>query len=327
MSYETKSMSNFSGVDQLQETLNDLKLLIAEPGGDKHELNVGERIELLTPVIREIAIAHSWGVDLTKINKAIEKTKIPAADVWFVAIAENRKMKLRETVFQCDFSDLNKVRDASYVDLGVSRSKALMSRRDGFDLAVFLVLGRELQPGALKPYRFGTILASVSYEIRPARLGNGIRPRPLTPEVAELHMLADKTVLFVDQRSDLLSANNLDDAVAIYVDEELLRIIGTNRSSESKVIQRDLVIDSLKQLVFMMSRELAQNPNTGDLPDSAVIDVFEFQLSKILPKRKRFDRQELIKKIEDSPAVIASMFSNLDSHRSSIVKLIVGEEE
>jgi hypothetical protein len=80
-------------------------------------------------------------------------------------------------------------------------------------------------------------------------------------------------------------------------------------------------------MVYMLSAELREVHGSGECPESAVLDVIENQLFNVLPKRDHFSRKTLIQKIVEKPGVIASMFSNIDAQKKSIIKLVVGEGE
>ena len=133
--------------------------------------------------------------------------------------------------------------------------------------------------------------------------------------------------MFVSQDSDLLTAESLDEALSIYIDEKLFSDLGAIKSKESRLVQTNLAVHAIGQVVYMTAAEL-HNMSTmsEDVAESVIFD-FIFRSYKTVDADKGLTKEEFFDRMRRRPANIAAALTASKSVAESLRKLVSPEED
>jgi len=188
------------------------------------------------------------------------------------------------------------------------------------------VLNRDIEHLPFRPRRLGTILAQESFSITPSKIGQGLRPKPMTSDVITVHGLKKGSLLYVYAEGSLLDAETLDGVISVYLDEEIFNSLGVTRTPDSKLLQTILALDTLVQLVYLISAELNQNEGLEpDLDDSVVIMFMVDQLKQVLGKDAP-PTDRVVQLLRNDPQRVAALLSGAKGIQSLLKSWIIGTD-
>jgi len=328
MSAESPVIRNFKGLDKYESLLSELRLVVNKGYGDVFELQSDEALAVSLPDFRDLGLTlkFSGGVDDIEsgLQSASAASGISSEDVDFVVVAESGFLRNREILFRISVSALTTKHEI--IPWKAVRSDTLSDRRHGFDLNSFFVLNKEIPVKPLRPHRLGTVLARSSFGIKTNRIGSGLLPLPLTEEVRAQNGLPRNTLLFVDQFGELFDSEGLDEAINVYIDEEIHSDLGRLRTKEAKLFQSSFAIQALGQLVYLASAELASLEINEDLANSPVGRFLHSQVTKVTGK-KSSDGKSTLELIRSKPSVVAAQLTAQYKLREQTRNFFVVEDE
>ena len=323
MSAESRLLRNFSGLKSIEDLTEKVTLSVDQGYGQVVELET-DNTQFVSPSdLRELGLQIKGNFDLTTLLTAIGEIGIAASDVDFLVIAENNFLKDRTIIYHKPSLEVQPV--IQLFQRGQEREITLLDKRHGFDIAIFFVLNKELPAVALRPRRLGTILASTSFSLRVNRLGNGLIPKPLTEEVLKRADLPKGSMLWVEQENSFFDSDSLDDAVSIYIDEEIHSDLGRLRTRESRVIQTEFALMSLAQIVLLVGNELSNVEISKYHTDSIFGDFLFTQVHNVL-KAKAGDVNQVLSQIKSNPTRIAALITAQLDFKRKLRSLLIEEE-
>lgn len=338
MSAETPKIRNFKGLSGFEALAKGLRLIVNKGYGDVIELQPFDSMTVSPPDFRDLGLSLKFEVtdggaeengpkaeSLTlKMNSAAELADLDPADVDLVLVAESGFLRSREILGK--FSVL-KVEDRQ--DLASwkgPRPEVMMDKKHGFEISAYFVLNRELPAKALRPRRLGTILAESSFGVRPNRMGSGLLPQPLTDEVRAQNGLSKGTVLFVEQRGELFDSESLDEAIAVYIEEDIHSDLGRLRTREAKLLQASFAIQGLGQLTYFAALELGSGPINEDQVNSPVGRFLHSQMKKVFGDKAK-DGWTSLEMIRSNPGKVAAQLTAQFKLKEQYRNLLIMEEE
>jgi hypothetical protein len=323
MSTETPRVRNFIGLDDLEKLTNCFELAVNLGFGNQFSIQNGEVAPVVPGDIRDIGLSLNTKTDTAQLLEAIGNAGLKAEEVSLYVIAEGRFLKNRDLIFGAPVLHLED--SISLSQWKGPRPDSMNDRKHGFELQVVFALNKSIEHVPLRPRRLGTILADASFGIKPTKIGEGFTPLPLTDEV-RADRLPKGTILWVEPLGELFEAENLDDAVSIYIDEDLHNDIGTLRTKESRTIQVQLALEALAQIVFLAAAELA-NREITDSDEQSVFGQYLFsQLQKVAGSRISTPRDALLI-VKNEPTTVAAQFTSQARYKSMVQTLLRGDGE
>jgi hypothetical protein len=191
----------------------------------------------------------------SRLRRALEEQELSANWIDLAVLLSTPKLKiveaLRYPLIDLDALDLQ-------LDLVTSdhRPVPLRTPVSGCNVEVCIVLSKSLEPVSLKPWRQGTWLARIKFALRTDLAEPGFVPIPLTAQDRVRLGLSDDTVRFVKVEESPLERGVGDDAVSVYVDQELLaQLTALPLSPASKSFQRQLFLDAVAAIVTSALRQ------------------------------------------------------------------------
>jgi len=324
MSSETPIIRNFKGLGGFEALIRQSGLIVNQGYGNSATLEVGDTITIPAVELRGLGMSIEVPWSDSERDKAILESGLTAEDIDLVVIAESGFLKNRDVLKVINISNVQKLEIlVGYMKI---RDDVLLDKRHGFNIHLFLALNKQIPHIPLRPRRMGTILAQAEFAIRPTKLGNGLRPKPLTEEIISQYGLSKTSVVFVAQETSLLETDAIDEAVSIYLNEELFNSLGQLRSPEAKLLQTVFAIDALKQIIYLVSKELGKEQIRQTDIDSTIVTFLHQQLVAAQGKNAA-TKAENAKMIKDEPNQAAALVSSLKTQKASFMALISGEEE
>lgn len=325
MSTESPAIRNYNGLEGLEELLHNTQLRINLGYGSVQMLGSGERVSLMPSEIRTVGLSLCLQCEVSEFGTAVSLASLKLSEVDLVVIAENGFLKDRYVLLQRHLDELDET--IELVAHNRLREHALLDKKHGFTIQVYLVLNKEIEHLPFRPRRLGTILAQESFSISPSKIGQGLRPKPMTSDVIALHELKKGSLLYVYAEGSLLDAETLDDAISVYIDEDIFNSLGVTRTPDSKLLQTIFAIDTLGQLAYLISGEL--NGLEGirlELEESVVVVFMVEQLQKILGKNV-LSAERVVHLLKSEPQKVAALLSGAKGIQSSLKSWIIGTEE
>lgn len=338
MSAETPKIRNFKGLSGFEALAKSIRLIVNKGYGDIIELNPFDSMTVSPPDFRDLGISLIFdgakgGAEegeekeetlIRKMRSAAELADLDPADVDLVLVAESGFLRSREILGKLPVSQVEGRQELA--PWKGRRPDVMMDRKHGFDIGAYFVLNRELPAQALRPRRLGTILAESSFGIKPNRMGSGLLPQPLTDEVRSNNGLAKDTVLYVEQRGDLFDSESLDEAVAVYIEEELHADLGRLRTPEAKMMQASFAIQALSQVVFFAARELGSASVKENQVNSPVGRFLHSQMKKVFGEEVK-NGETSLEMIRTNPGRVAAQLTAQSKLKMQYRNLLVIEED
>jgi hypothetical protein len=325
MSTESPAIRNYNGLEGLEELLHNAQLRINLGYGTVQMLQSGERISLMPSEIRTVGLSLCLNCEVSEFNAAAALASLKLTEIDLVVIAENGFLKDRQVLLQRHLGQLEET--IEIVAHNKIRDHVLRDKKHGFTVRTYLVLNKDIEHLPFRPRRLGTILAQESFSISPSKIGQGLRPKPMTSDVISVHGLKKGSLLYVYAEGSLLDAETLDDAISVYIDEDIFNSLGVTRTSDSKLLQTIFALDTLVQLAYLVSAELNDQEGIGpDLEDSVVVVFIFEQLQQILGKNV-LNAERVVHLLKSDPQKIAALLSGARGVQSSLKSWIMGTEE
>lgn len=325
MSFEAPVLSAFEGIESLEAVASQIRLVVSRGYGQAERLEDGETLRLPSAEIRQVGLKLDFSDLAETLVQATKKTHMSPEDLEVVVIGEGRFLKDRHILGQMPISSVEK--DWTLLEYGKIRHDALRDKRHGFAIHCFVVLAHKLAPEPRRPRRLGTIVGQSTYRVFVSPLGSGLRPKPLSSQILKDNRLPKGTLMFVSQDSELLSAESLDEALSIYIDEKLFSDLGAIKSKESRLVQTNLAVHAIGQVVYMTAAELHNmSAMSEDVTESVVFD-FLFRSYKTVSADKGLAKEEFFDRLRRSPANVAAALTASKSVAESLRKLVSPEED
>lgn len=225
------------------------------------------------------------------------------SDINFVAMVRDQKTStLHEVEVLSVTNGLDIGSEIKLIGRQDSRCRIMVNRYTGFKFEFYLVLGSDIQPRPLKPNKHGSILAKNDYYIDVVNKSGGLSPFPLTKEIREMNDLPGSTWFWVEQIGDsLLEAASLKDAFRIYVDEELLTLMGRMSGSARAITLNSVISAAMTQIIYGASTELGQTGNEDFKFEDNSSAVLRMLFKKFTKVDNELTRDGFVALLRDKP--------------------------
>jgi hypothetical protein len=228
-----------------------LKHSVVRVGADLIE--TGGSLVLEEDVFLRSNVSLSLASDASAIAKAMQAAgsdlaslELELDDLSFAVVLSSGYLKIAEFQLQMPLSQLATA-GPNLLLSGPPRPAALRSPRAGCQIEALIHLSRERPRRPLRPWRYGTWIASARFGILTQHAFTGFTPKPLTPEKkAELRLPA-KTVRYITLGgASPVEEGVAEDSVEVWFDADLLAKMSANpRSKASVALQRQLFVDAI----------------------------------------------------------------------------------
>lgn len=325
MSKENPLVSNFRGLDKLQEAMDELQLIVND-NGIRHTLGAEtNELTIDDQSIPQLGISIGLPVDRQRKLDAVNGAGIEADKVDLVLVAEDPFLKERACIFSGPFDDVPF--EEEIYRRGARRVKALENTREGIRIYASLILNSSIAPLAGRPHRQGTKLATLDFRIKGYPVSGVIDPRPLSDEIIKRFGLSRKTQLFVDITGDLTGTESVPDTVTVYVDPKLLSALMTRRSGiEYEFVATNLAIVAMQQIAYCLSNELAQDKSfVWDDDERPILALMRDRLNEVARVgESKLTKDSTVEMLRDSPNVAASLLTGLSNFNRDARNLVFG---
>jgi hypothetical protein len=257
MNSESRVIRPYAGVERLQHCLDEVGLAV---GGEEIDAS-GQRIltaekYISLPVSVVLADDEKELAALRLgISDGLDELELDPTAVALVLIVYSTRLKRADVVLHHSAAKLDELPERVPIPSGIDRPPGLRAPFGGCRIELYLCLAQQLEHTALKPWRLGTWLARATFDLRTDLGEFGFTPRPLTPQLRDEFGLPEKSNRYVSVDSPTLPGVG-EDAVGLYVDEELLGQIAEFENTPGSIaLQRQLFLDALTAIVVESTRE------------------------------------------------------------------------
>jgi len=241
---EQYSVRPFKGLTDVSQILKPVRLAVK---GNDHQPGA---VVLPEEELVESQLTVRIPVSADSVLAAIESTGIPEVDCKLVVVANANGLRASTVIAQMPV-------DAFTDEVVIDRSTMplVLQNKSGFKLTVAIVLLTQLQPVPMRPHLAGTWLAKETWSLSPERDVSAFNPSPLTDEIRESLRLPEGTLNFVEVSESVIHAENLDDEIAVYLDEAALNTLLANPDDPvARQMQADLAATTLSVVAAEMIR-------------------------------------------------------------------------
>ena len=145
----------------------------------------------------------------------------------------------------------------SPVVLDLNGDRSIFESPSGFDVRIILYLSEDLEPQGFRPHKWGTWLSIATFSIAPFSSMSRFSPIPLDESQRKYLGLPKECMSYVEVVEDLIEVDSLEDAISVFVDISILRLLQENpKEPLALYVQLDLVMSTLNAIVFAVARQL-----------------------------------------------------------------------
>ena len=300
---EGEVIKPFAGLDFFEELIQGSSMVISSARGEV-QIYPSNPYSVSSLALDSSAFVFKFNKTSEEIGAICNKAGFAPSDIDVVAIVRDQKTStLHEVEVISITNGLNAGSEIKIVGRQDSRSRIMVNRYTGFKFEFYLVLGKDIQPRPLKPNKHGSILARAEYFIDVVNKSGGLSPFPLTKEVREMNDIPGSIWFWVEQLGDsLLEAGNLKDAFRIYVDEELLTLMGRMSGSARAIALNSVISAAMTQIIYGVSSELGQSGNEDFKFEDNSSAVLRMLFKKFTTVDDELTRDAFIALLRDKPS-------------------------
>lgn len=276
---ERYTVRPFDGLDEADEVLAAVRLIVGDVAHEAGSVSV-DPAALTSDDFAVVLPAPD------QLVMALAKTPVSAMDCSLVVVASGRTHRVADVLLR--EYPVASAKHATTFSLVSSASGLSLRDAGGWDVTVAVVLEHGLNEVALQPHRPGTWLARRDFRVVPERDETSFSPQELTDDVRQLYGLPKSAPSFIAVEADtLLHADSVADAITVYLDRDILRLLQANQSDAvAQQMQAQLAVETMLVIVRSVFAELGAagvgNVATSDLDSfPAVKRLFE-RLARML---------------------------------------------
>jgi hypothetical protein len=252
---ERVTIRPFEGIHDTESVLKSVHLLLGDASYEAGPVVVDD--ETLGKAALNLVLPEP-----DQLLQALKQTSVPAPTCALLVMGTSRTHRASTVLLKERLT-----KDASYpTELILNRADADLVLRDraGFRITVAVVLLENIPPAPLKPNTAGTWLGRAVFNVSPEKQETSFSPEELTEEVRRANDLPEGVLRFITF-DDLLGAEDLSDAVRVYVEPGVLRWMLNNESDPVAIQQQiELAImayDSTAQEIVREIRTEYKDPD------------------------------------------------------------------
>lgn len=309
---ERVTIRPFEGIRDTESVLESVRLLI---GGDYHEAgSIVVEAEALGKAALQLDLPAQ-----AELRQALKETSVPPKNCALVVIGTSRTHRASTVLLKERLT-----KDASYQpELTVSREASLIfGDLAGFTITVAVVLLDSIPPAPLKPNAAGTWLGRADFAVSPERQETSFSPEELTAAVREAYELPEGAMRFITFDDDLLAAEDLSDAVRVYVESDVLQWLRNDAEDPVSMQQQvdlaimayDATAQELVRQIRVEHQDLEKFLTESDVePYPAVHRFFEHLAAKC-----RLSLTDVLRMASDSKMIRPYLEANFDASKYTL---------
>lgn len=302
---ERRTVRPFAGISAFEDVLKPVRLQIGQ-------VEVGSNYSIPDHAFRNLALKLYLPLNFEELANAVKSMDLKVTDVDLVVFATG--LTFKKTVLVSRWTILKDPNFTDVITFGSAESpQTFGDSNKGFDLSVALVLNKKLGAKILRPYLPGTWLAKRDYSVKPERLQSSFAPTPMdSTKKSELKIPAS-SLIYLDIRDAVTVATEMEEALTLYVDAQLLGILQSSSSPVSRAITTLIAREAISSLVHTASSNLKQMGELG-----------EEQLLESMLETKPIIWQVLLQVERDSKKIFlaSDMLGLLNSNPEKVITII-----
>lgn len=311
MNTEQPVLRPFEGMDQLQAIAAGIMLIVEVAGDDPARLLNGATYRSEFADLRKLGLALKFDFQKVALDVALSQAKLGREEIKVLVVIDAPFLRNRQTIDLGEITNLDKTHVLCSKD--DDRNPVFKDRRHGFNVEINFVLAVDKKIRPLSPYRKGSVLASVSFAIKPLKDGLGLTPRPLVEDERRRLRVPATTEIFIEVFDELLKIETFDGNVTIWMNEDLYEIC-RQKPKQSEYYLKAAANHTLIQIVYLVSAELKET-----LPDALhdieqnppmVINLLNREFKK-LHANTMLRGTSFVSVLRSKPEKIAGVFSGI----------------
>jgi len=321
---ETRTVRPFIGMDRLESQLSRTVLRVNGKAVMKREYFGEEEFE-------DLKIALTFDLDSGALALTAEEMGLSIGDFRLAVVARSLTIgnwvELRNWQLETDeIEDL----DFHSQDL----PNVFCDVRSGFEIVCALVLAKQRPQAPLEIYEKGTWLSLMEWKILPDREVSSFAPKGMDAKIKKDLNLSSKAVIFVEAKSESLwTARTLDEALTVWVDEDLLNMTMRQNSGTATMTEIFLARIALEALVNHVSRSLSREKSSMEAVsrqielkeiDENVFTSFLKKVHKVIGTNETLE--ETLQQVVSEPAMVVSKMESAVDLRADLKRLLLKED-
>lgn len=306
---ERRTARPFEATDNAQNSLERTRLMIGERALDNGMTDTVEIGEVADGASLKIVI------DRAAIQALCKEWGIKVADISVVWMVEARVLNLlHHQIAPVNWSSRDDAHDTIAVAFPDWALEAMGRARLGVRLYVVLNRDRKTAPAG-QPTAKGSVIASWSVSIDQPAPTHWFTPRALTNEQRELLQSQSQTRISPSTQiyirvENLLQPGPISDAVTVYLDPEIARLLDLVRVSPAvKMLESRIAYDVLERILDSIHEEL------NDVSPSDLTAVAAWPFLRLLAEQVGIEPAEVLERIQTRNT------SEMEALRSHLQKL------
>ena len=262
----------------------------------------------------------TFDIDPEKAQSASDAANLDPKDLLFTVVLRGAFLKETAVIWSQQLSELissggHLTRDISVADY----PHILQDSFGGFQIIYAVLVGRELDEQDLRPSAIGTWLLHEAISVQPIRSKSQFRTEPMSTDDKLQFRIPTTAATFVEIRESIATAEQLDSAATLYIDEHLYSFLNEQgRTAASQQVMMSIVIDFFMTLISHAVQRLAQSidfesgEELNSLSDSSVLHYLLSRLADRSGQSVEFFLQELLRNPQILRSYLEAYYSELD---------------
>lgn len=278
---ESRTIRPFEGLGLAEEIFSKTTLLI-----DNKEYEMGS---ILLPMsqVKTGFFSLKSNTTLMELQKACDDAGVPHESARYVIYARSRMLRRSTIVYD---HPINRKDFLESVEIDrINEDKLVFGDQSGFEISSALILWNDLEKKPLKVSDVGTWLGRARFRIRPESDFSSFSPLHLDEITRQRLSLREGTYSHIEIQDDILSLEDLSDAVQVYLDEDVLNLLLQDETDGmAKAIQTQLAVTTISSITQFIAQEIkSEGMHFEDLGEDIGANRFIRKLasdSKIAPE-------------------------------------------
>lgn len=265
--HESRLIRPFLYADELRNIFSSSAIRLKpgdEPSVHESQIVKPEDAEMLAPTILPL-MDRAMAVDL------LQKLELGIEGIRIAVIVTSNEMRLSEVIASYGFDDL----PDDEIEL-LPKARRFLLAKGGCDISLAMVLGKECDVKALKPFTLGQWLAKKTFNLRAEKPSNSFRILPLNEKDRLRLRLPEGLVYFVEEGGTLNEPEaKLEDCVTVWVVEPIFNALSRDPASRiSSAFQKMMLTEIASSVVLSEVRSLdGAMPEAGSPLDGFFTDL------------------------------------------------------
>lgn len=253
---ERRTIRPFAGISSFDGVLKPVRLQVGQ-------VEVSSNYSIPDHAFQNLAMKLYLPLNFEDLSSALKSMDLKRSDVDLVVFATG--LTFKKTVVVARWTVLE---DPNFVDAitfgSLEHPQTFGDSNKGFDLSVALVLNKRLGQKILRPYIPGTWLAKIDFSIKPEKFNSSFAPTPMDLNKKDELKIPNSSLVYLDIRDEVTVATDIEEALTLYVDAQLLGILQSSSSPVSRAITTLVARQAISSLIHCASINLKAMNEFGD---------------------------------------------------------------